>query len=118
MFKSTKGAIGNLKRMVHGSCSYLEQIIFKTLLMQSHYKTVVPENKFSSIKLVNPVKKKVECEFAQQDYSNLRMRDVSHVLQSSRILINDFMFHSTSYSKKKDSNSFTVRFIRTQTANY
>ena len=121
--------MANIKKLLHGSRGYINQMIRKYLLKSNYYSAVDADN-FSSQelfnfthsvvkmnKLVPPISKDTlsdDKSLVFKEYfglSSSSMSSSSNVLIANRCVINNKMYHSINYTRKVRTISYTVSFI-------
>jgi hypothetical protein len=132
-----EGAIFNLKRVLHGTTGYLNQMVRQINYDRSFLEKMESE-KFQNVQ-IKDFKSKTYFKFSshntsvnslQPPFKRLNISNVylpcfvkyfnlsvfsETVLTSTKIVLNKSVFHSKLYERKGNSNSYTVCFERNKT---
>lgn len=125
--------MNNLKNLFHGTKAFLDQIV-KNFIQNKSFSCFIRDYSFKNINLQDFVRKTLNKGFnyendeligrtktreldiiEKQFFTNKNYKIVStEVTCSERAFLNFKTYHSKNYKFRRDSNSFTVRFVENQ----
>jgi len=131
-----EGALYNLKNLLHGTKGFINQIS-KQIFLYKNLKTSFYDTKFENNDLKDYIEKKLCINSNRLEtrllgkyeriiidnydkllFLSLFKIDINYAVKSDRVYSKKRLFHSKSYSRKGNSNSYSISFIENSNVSF